>query len=257
MNKSLLSLICLGTVSFVMANESFGGIGVSLHSVEEGVRVAAVIPGTPAADSKLQEGDIIIAVNGESLKEKGVAYASNLLRGTANYPLEITYISNGEIFTESLRRVELTVENVNDGETVALKKKSSQSIPDKQLIAVLSEGSLVKENAENRTTHYDAIYVNKEKYNAPKAQNASMANQKGISIHEFSRKNLSYSVITKGKTTVSIMNADGKIVKQIVNENSMAGTNAVSVNLADAPSGSYVVTVEHNGSASAKNVVLR
>ena len=72
MNKSLSSLICLGAVSFAMASETFGGIGVSLNSVQEGARVSAIIPGTPAAETKLQEGDIIIAVNGESLKEKSI-----------------------------------------------------------------------------------------------------------------------------------------------------------------------------------------
>ena len=239
-----------------MANETFGGIGVSLNSVQEGARVAAIIPGTPAAETKLQEGDIIIAVNGESLKEKGIVYASSLLRGSANTPLEITYVSNGKTFTESVRRVQLTVESVKNGESVALKKKSSQNSSDKQLLATLDNGTLVKESAEKKTTSYDAVYVDKEKFNAPKAKNVNIAS-KGVAIHEISRKALSYSVKTPGKTTVSIINADGKTVKQFVNEKSTAGANSISLNMEDAPNGAYVVSVEHNGSLTAKNVVLR
>lgn len=256
MNKKMLPLFLLGTISFVVANETFGGIGVSLHAVKEGVRVAAVIPGTPAADTKLQEGDVIVAVNGESLKEKGVAYAASLLRGEANFPLEITYVSNGEVVTESVRRVQLTVEKVSDGESVALKKQANLKDSDKRLVATLNEGSLVKEGAEKKTTNYDAVYVDKEKIGAPKVQNTNVVS-KDVAIHEFSRKSLSYSVKSQGKTVVSIMNADGKVVKMITNDNSMVGMNSVALNLVDAPNGAYVVSVEHNGSVSAKNVVLR
>jgi len=256
MNKTLSSLICLGAVSFAMASETFGGIGVSLRSVQEGARVAAIIPGTPAAETKLQEGDIIIAVNGESLKEKSIAYAASLLRGKANMPLEITYVSNGKAFTESVRRVQLTVESVENGESVALKKKINQNDTDKRLVATLENGTLIKESAEKKTTSYDAVYVDKEKFDAPKAKSANVAS-KGVAIHEISRKSLSYSVKSSGKTTVSIINADGKTVKQIVNEKSTAGANSVSLNMEDAPKGAYVVSVEHNGSLTAKNIVLR
>ena len=68
-----LSLLAAMAVAPVMADESFGGIGVTIYQIHEGVKVAEVIPGTPAAETKLQAGDVITAVDGVSLQGKDIA----------------------------------------------------------------------------------------------------------------------------------------------------------------------------------------
>ena len=44
-----------------MAGENFGGIGVTIYAVNEGVLVSDVIPGSPAAEAGLESKDRIIA----------------------------------------------------------------------------------------------------------------------------------------------------------------------------------------------------
>jgi tricorn protease len=60
-----------------------GLLGVELDPVDDGVRVARVVPDSPAdrTFSQLQAGDVILSVNGTSVAEAGNIYA--LLNGTA------------------------------------------------------------------------------------------------------------------------------------------------------------------------------
>ena len=61
-----------------------GLLGVALDPVDDGVRVERVVPHSPAdrEASRLREGDVITAVNGESVAEAGNLYA--LLNDTVN-----------------------------------------------------------------------------------------------------------------------------------------------------------------------------
>ena len=69
MNKlAKFSLMAAFAAAPVMADEDFGGIGVTIYQVPAGVYVAEVIPGGPAADTKIATGDVIVAVDGVSLK---------------------------------------------------------------------------------------------------------------------------------------------------------------------------------------------
>ena len=103
-----LSLLAAMAVAPVMADESFGGIGVTIYQIHEGVKVAEVIPGTPAAETKLQAGDVITAVDGVSLQGKDIEASKDMLRGQVNKPLEITYVSEGETYKDTLRRTQIT-----------------------------------------------------------------------------------------------------------------------------------------------------
>ena len=53
-----------------LADENFGGIGVTIYQVPAGVYVAEVIPGGPASETKIATGDVIVAVDGVSLKAR-------------------------------------------------------------------------------------------------------------------------------------------------------------------------------------------
>ena len=96
----------------VMADEDFGGIGVTIYQVPAGVYVAEVIPGGPAADTKLATGDIIIAIDGVSLKGQNIEFSKSQIRGQVNKPLEITYTSEGESYTTVIRRAQITVKDL-------------------------------------------------------------------------------------------------------------------------------------------------
>ena len=66
------SLIAAMLTAPVMADESFGGVGITIYQVKEGVHVAEVIPGTPAAETNLKAGDVITAVDGGSLEGQDI-----------------------------------------------------------------------------------------------------------------------------------------------------------------------------------------
>ncbi|WP_297699514.1 PDZ domain-containing protein [uncultured Fibrobacter sp.] len=73
MKKMAICAITL-FVNCIYASVSFGGIGVLIYQVRDGVKVAEVVPGTPAAETKLQANDVVIAIDGESLKGKFLEY---------------------------------------------------------------------------------------------------------------------------------------------------------------------------------------
>ena len=113
MNLILKSFLLTSLFSVpLLASESFGGIGVSIYQVRDGVKVAEVIPGTPAAETKLQANDVIIAVDGKSLKGKSIEESKAKLRGQKNKPLEITFVSGVDTLSATLRRTQITVKDL-------------------------------------------------------------------------------------------------------------------------------------------------
>ena len=113
MNKFIkASLVAAMLAAPIMADEEFGGIGVTIYQTRDGVKVAEVIPGTPAAETKLQAGDVITAVDGVSLKGNDIEQSKSMLRGQVNKPLEITYTSEGESYTTVIRRAQITVKDL-------------------------------------------------------------------------------------------------------------------------------------------------
>ena len=82
------SLIAAMMTAPLMADESFGGVGITIYQVREGVHVAEVIPGTPAAETNLRAGDIITSVDGVSLKGQDIEFSKSKLRGQVNKPLD-------------------------------------------------------------------------------------------------------------------------------------------------------------------------
>ena len=150
----LLGLMATLLVTPLMASDSFGGIGVAFYQVPNGVKVTEVIPGTPASESKLKAGDVIIAVDGESLNGKSIEESKMKLRGLENKPLEITFLSNKDTLSTVLRRTQITVTDLkneqieswygNKSELSAqeLETLASSNENDKQLVAVLQNGLL-------------------------------------------------------------------------------------------------------------------
>lgn len=77
-------------------------LGVSLEAVDEGVRIAAVSAGSPAAEAGLQVDDVITAVNGEAVSEPaevtaavrelepGAVVTLSILRGGEAQDIEVT-----------------------------------------------------------------------------------------------------------------------------------------------------------------------
>ena len=262
------SLIAAMMTAPLMADESFGGVGITIYQVKDGVHVAEVIPGTPAAETNLRAGDVITAVDGVSLKGQDIEFSKAQLRGQVNKPLEISYISNGETYSAVIRRAQITVKDL-DGKAVKswygdkdrvnvqeLETFASAAENDKQLVAVLNYGNLIKKDVAVASANVNGIYVEKAK-SAPKVTKQAIVRTGDASLRLFNRKAISFSLKSTGRATVTILNADGEQVTKLSLDNAMAGVNTLAWDGSQLPSGRYVISIDHNGSVSGANAVLK
>ena len=256
-------------VAPLMASESFGGIGVSIYQSYDGVKIAEIIPGTPAAESNMRAGDVIVAVDGEPLKGKTIEESKAKLRGQKNKPLEITFVSKGDTLSMILRRTQITVKdlesehveswygdktefNAQEIETFASATENS-----KQLVAVLQNGALVKSDASVSAKSLNGIYVDRADEFAPKTKSQGVSKPSSAKLKGLTRTTVGFELKSAGRAVVSIMDADGAVIAKLVSENARAGYNSLNWNSENVPSGRYTVTIEHNGSISGKNVLLK
>ena len=93
------------------ANNSYVGIGVSVQVREDeiGVEVETVEPDGGAIKAGVQAGDIIIAVDGQSIAQKTMDEVRELLRGEVNEPVKLTLLRGEEKITVTVIRQEIQV----------------------------------------------------------------------------------------------------------------------------------------------------
>ena len=256
------------TVS-LMANETFNGIGISVIPSYDGVLVNEVIPGTPASESKILMGDEIIAVDGESLKGKTIWESVEKLRGQRNKPLEITFVSNGDTLSTTIRRTQITVKKLDSEGVEAwygdkaefnnfeLEHYATEIEDRKQLVAVLRNGSLIKSGESVSAKSLDGIYVEKNDDSAPNFNSSNIIKSSSATVVGLNRFVVMFELKSAGRAVVSIMDADGSVIAKLVSENAQPGLNSLKWNSQNVPSGRYMVTIEHNDSVDGKNVVLK
>lgn len=267
MNK--IVLLTALSVAPLIASESFGGIGVSIYQSHNGVKIAEVIPGTPAAESNLRSGDIIIAVDGIKLKDYTFEESKARLRGQKDKPLEITYVSKGDTLSTILRRTQITVRdleserveawygdksefNAHELETYAGATENSM-----QLVAVMQNGSVVKSDASVSAKSLNGIYVDRVDEFAPKEKSQNVSKLSSARLKMLTRSTVAFELKSPGRAVVSIMDADGTLVAKLVNENAQSGYNILNWDSGNVPSGRYMVMVEYNGSVNGKYVLLK
>ncbi len=74
---------------------SYAGIGVQITTLNEVITVTAVFRGTPAEESGLQVGDLIIAVNDESTEGWTTGDASDAIRGEVGTTVQLAIARQG------------------------------------------------------------------------------------------------------------------------------------------------------------------
>ena len=94
---------------------SFGGIGITMVENEGEVTVYNILDDTPAADSDISIGDVIIGVDGISLEGKGSTEAQSLIRGPVGeeVTLQLRKASDNSVYEETLERETITEETVS------------------------------------------------------------------------------------------------------------------------------------------------
>lgn len=91
---------------------SYVGIGVTIMVLDDntGMEIKKVSPGTGAEEAGLMSGDIITAVDGQSVTELGIQQAQDMIRGEENTQVELTILRNGETIQVSVMRRTIELE---------------------------------------------------------------------------------------------------------------------------------------------------
>jgi carboxyl-terminal processing protease len=71
------------------ASGRFSGVGLTVTGVKRGLRVASVLPDTPAQRARIEEGDLITAVDGRSLANVPAEVATARIKGPPGTAVEL------------------------------------------------------------------------------------------------------------------------------------------------------------------------
>jgi len=160
--KSLFISAALATAVFASESENFGGLGISVWTGKTGVKIAGVIPNSPAESIGLQAGDLIISANGTELSAIEPENQVNHLRGEAGTSINLIVNRNGDVFSVSTKRMDFSVQSLdtkeisdwygkNQGLTAEeLRFLASQRTAEGyQLLSIMQYGMPVLNSAEN------------------------------------------------------------------------------------------------------------
>lgn len=91
---------------------SYVGIGVTIRVTEDekGFQIQQVEPDGPAREGGLLPGDVIVAVDGQSVEQVGINDASNMVGGPENTTVDITFLREGQTQTVTLTRRRILVQ---------------------------------------------------------------------------------------------------------------------------------------------------
>jgi carboxyl-terminal processing protease len=89
-------------------NPQVSGIGVEVSPSKQGLYVDQVFPGGPAAGAKVVEGDVIVAVNGRSIKGLSTTTSTKLITGRSGTKVSLTVLEGKARHTFTVVRREVT-----------------------------------------------------------------------------------------------------------------------------------------------------
>ncbi|MDR1829690.1 MAG: PDZ domain-containing protein [Candidatus Fibromonas sp.] len=160
--KSLFISAALAAAAIAGESENFGGLGISVWPSKGGVKIAGVMPNSPAESIGLQSGDLIISANGTELSAVEPERQVSLIRGEVGSSINLVINRNGNVFSISAKRMGISVQNLDAkdisdwyGKTQGLTGEevshlASQKVTEGyQLLGVMQYGMPVSSSAEN------------------------------------------------------------------------------------------------------------
>ena len=90
----------------------YGGIGVGVYYTKEGILLKEIYKDYPADKAELKAGDLIISVDGQSIKNMERDQLSMFLKGIPNSTFEVEVNRQGEVFKSQLTREKVIVNPV-------------------------------------------------------------------------------------------------------------------------------------------------
>jgi carboxyl-terminal processing protease len=76
-------------------NGQYEGIGISVNPSDQGLEVVGVFVNSPASKAGIRKGDVIVAVNGQSIKGAASRSASDKIQGKPGTSVELSVVSPG------------------------------------------------------------------------------------------------------------------------------------------------------------------
>jgi membrane-associated protease RseP (regulator of RpoE activity) len=215
---SLLISAALATVAVAGESENFGGLGISVWTGKAGVKIAGVIPNSPAESIGLQAGDLIVSANGTELSAIEPEDQVSHLRGEAGTSISLLVSRDGDVFSVSTKRAGLSVQSLDKEEILEWYGKnqgltaeelsflaSQKTAEGYQLLAVMQYGVPVLNSAENLGTNavqqisikkavepvYKELFVQNSVQNSvqninlnSKTENVLLVNAKGARVNK-------------------------------------------------------------------------
>jgi len=96
----------------------YGGIGISVHYSKKGIQINEVFKGFSADKAGLKVGDIIISIDGQSLKNREKEQLSMFLKGTPNSTFFIQIQRQGETIKKEITREKISINPVPYSEMI-------------------------------------------------------------------------------------------------------------------------------------------
>jgi carboxyl-terminal processing protease len=90
-------------------SSTYVGIGVQLEDKDDEVVVSSPIDGSPAKEAGVEPGDVLVAVDGESVQGEDVKGISERVRGPEGSEVELTVLRDGEEREFTVERAEVEV----------------------------------------------------------------------------------------------------------------------------------------------------
>jgi carboxyl-terminal processing protease len=103
----------------------FSGIGLSVSTVKQGLRVEQVFPGSPAAEAGIRIGEVIVSVDGKSIGGESSTEATKRIKGPEGTKVTVGVLDpkTKKVRRLTLTRAEVSLPNVSHKlETVGGKK---------------------------------------------------------------------------------------------------------------------------------------
>jgi carboxyl-terminal processing protease len=102
----------------ILREGEYSGIGISVNYTQKGIVINEVYKGYSADNAALKPGDIIISVDGQSLKKMERDQLSMLLKGVPNSTFSIEIERQGNIFKKDITRDKVVINPVPFAEMI-------------------------------------------------------------------------------------------------------------------------------------------
>ena len=87
----------------------YEGVGIEIENQDDKVVVASPIEGTPADEAGIESGDVVVAVDGESVRGKDISEVVEKVKGPEGSQVRLTVLRDGEERVFDLERAEIEV----------------------------------------------------------------------------------------------------------------------------------------------------